>query len=568
MNIKIDTTGHSDQKEIDTAVATVKEKAREFARLPVRNKAALLRECIPLLVKTAPIWVAEGCKAKRITMDQAGEEWLAGPMVTVRSMRLLAESLDAIATHGKPSLGTGSRLRSDGRLAIDLFPITLIDRIDFLGFRGQVLMAQGIDREDARRRQAAFYERRDPEGAVSLVLGAGNVSSIPPMDAFAKMFNDGNVCVLKINPVNEWVGPILERVLDPMIQRGYLRIIYGSGDVGKYLCEHPHIDNIHITGSDHTHNLIVWGPEGPERDRRMAEDNPLLKKSITSELGNVSPVAIVPYAYSENELAFQAQNIVSTVVNNASFNCNAAKILITAKGWPQRNQFLDLIRQHLAAAPTRKAYYPGAHERYAKLTGARDNVETFGDGSGDKLPWTLVPDVDSCNDGEPLFQVEPFCAILSETQVGSNDPQEFLNAATSFMNDRLWGTLNAMLVIHPTLEKDPAVAKALDRAIVDLRYGTVAINHWPAVSFALTPMPWGGHPSATIKNIQSGLGWVHNTLMLAEVEKSVLRGPLVVRPKPIWFHDKHKGPIFGPKVVKMEARPSLLKVPGVILSAL
>ena len=48
------------------------------------------------------------------------------------------------------------------------------------------------------------------------------------MDALYKMFVEGMVCVLKMNPVNEYLGPYLERALEPLIARGYLRIVYGG----------------------------------------------------------------------------------------------------------------------------------------------------------------------------------------------------------------------------------------------------------------------------------------------------------------------------------------------------
>jgi acyl-CoA reductase-like NAD-dependent aldehyde dehydrogenase len=558
----------SEHKAIDRAVAELKDKAREFARLPVASKAKLLRECIPRLVDAAEAWAAAGARAKGLEGHAVGEEWTAGPWVTVRMMRLLSDSLDAVAAHGKPPLGTGTRVRADGRIEIQQMPISGIDKVAFGGFSGHALMQEGIDEAEARRRQAGFYDRKDPEGKVSLILGAGNVSSIPPMDVFTKMFIDGEVCVLKMNPVNEWVGPILERVLKPMIDRGYLRVVYGGGDIGAYLAEHEGVDTIHITGSDRTHDLIVWGPPGADRDRRMAENKPKNARPITSELGNVSPVAVVPYAYSEGELWFQAQNVVSMVANNGSFNCNAAKMVITAEGWPQREKFLGLIAKALGEVPTRKAYYPGAQDRYEKLVGSRDGVERFGEATKEKLAWALVRGVDSKKHEDPLFNVEPFCGILSETSLGSSDPAEFLKEATSFMNDVLWGTLNAALVIHPKLEADPTVAKALDKAIVDLRYGTVAINHWPGICYGFGSTAWGGHPSATLKNIQSGLGWVHNTFLLDGIEKSVVRGPLVAKPKPPWFYDFKKGDKLGPKTVSLDADPSWLKLPGLIINAL
>lgn len=383
------------------------------------------------------------------------------------------------------------------------------------------------------------------------------------MDAFTKMFIEGLVCIIKMNPVNEWVGPHLEYALAPLIDAGYLRIVYGGAEVGRALVESQLIADVHITGSDRTHDLIVWGPPGPERERRLREGAPLLQVPISSELGNVSPVAIVPFEYSDDELRFQARNVATMVANNASFNCNAAKMLITSARWPQRERFLNLLEKSLEGMPTRRAYYPGAFQRYEALVGTHPNVKILGSRTDTHLPWTLLLDVDAEREDQPLFTTEPFCSILSETCVGSSDPVEFLYRATEFMNERLWGTLNATLIIAPKLERDGTVRRVVDECIAALRYGTVAINHWPGLCYGAATLPWGGHPSATLSNIQSGLGWVHNTYMLEGIEKSVIRGPIKMWPTPPWFSDNRHTTALGPRLVAMEAKPSLWKVPGI-----
>jgi hypothetical protein len=294
----------------------------------------------------------------------------------------------------------------------------------------------------------------------------------------------------------------------------------------------------------------------------------VLKKSITSELGNVSPLAIVPGDFSEEELWFQARNVATMVTNNASFNCNAAKLLITARSWRQKGHFLELLGKALGAARPRKAYYPGAMDRYAELLRGHAAVQKFGDAKADELPWALVTELDAQSSSEPLFHTEPFCGILSQTDLVADDPVSFLSAATAFCNDRVWGTLNAAIIVHPNTEADPNVAQALDRAIVDLRYGTVAINQWPAVVYGSASPPWGAHPSATLADIQSGRGFVHNTFMLEGIEKCVLRGPLVVSPKPPWFYDNKAAHVVGEKLAEFEISPSPFKVPGVALAAL
>jgi acyl-CoA reductase-like NAD-dependent aldehyde dehydrogenase len=556
--------------DLDRAVQAVREKAVEFARLPISKKLELLRASMAGVERVAADWVRAGCQAKglSVTSHASGEEWLAGPTVTMRNMRLMAESLEAIRTQGKPPLGTGHRVRPDGRLEIDVFPASLQESALFAGFKAHCLMLPGVDVKAAREQQAAFFGLREPQGVVEVVLGAGNVSSIPACDVVWKMFAEGHVCVLKMNPVNEWVGPHLEQALKPLIDPGYLRVVYGGAAVGTHLVNHPQVDEVHITGSDKTHDAIVWGPAGPERERRKAAKDPLLKKRITSELGNVSPVAIVPGEYTDAELEFQAHNIASMVANNGSFNCNAGKVLLTGKGWKQRDAFLGKLRRVLGTIPVREAYYPGAFDRYESLLGGRTTVERFGTGTRTALAWAFVPGLDPDDKGELLYQVEPFCGVISETSIASADPVAFLAAATTFMNDRLWGTLNAAIVISPRDEAKGEVAAALDRAVVELRYGTVAINHWPALGYGLITPPWGGHPSATLENVQSGLGWVHNTFLLAGVDKSVVRGPITVWPKPAWFHDNAQAHEIGRRLVSFELEPSWLKIPGIAFAAL
>ena len=202
---------------------------------------------------------------------------------------------------------------------------------------------------------------------------------------------------------------------------------------GAYLSQPPRsIDDVHITGSDRTHDLIVWGPPGPDRVRRMETNDPLLKKHISSELGCVTPVVITPGAFNDSELDFLAQNVATMVVNNASCNCNAAKMLVTSKHWPQREGFLSRVREILAHVPSRKAYYPGARSsafsRVARR--ARPWREKLGSAENGALPWALVFGLDGNAKTEKLFTTEPFCPILSEATLDAREPAEFITAAT------------------------------------------------------------------------------------------------------------------------------------------
>jgi hypothetical protein len=255
------------------------------------------------------------------------------------------------------------------------------------------------------------------------------------------------------------------------------------------------------------------------------------------------------------------------LVHNASYNCNGAKMLVVPRNWDRVGRLLDALGRVFREIPTRVAYYPGARELYESLTQGRERVLRFGEATETRLPWTIVPGLDEHAGSEPMFQREPFCPILGVVEVGSADPGDFLDAATRFVNERLWGTLNAMLFVHPSTEADPTSRRHVEKAVSELRYGAVAINHWPAMIFGLGNPPWGAYPGASLENIQSGIGWVHNTLMLERIEKAVLRGPFGGFPKALWLPGHRTVHHMGPQLAKLEHSPSWLKLPSLLAQA-
>lgn len=300
----------------------------------------------------------------------------------------------------------------------------------------------------------------------------------------------------------------------------------------------------------------------------MAANDPGLKKSITSELGNVSPVIIMPGPYSDKQLRFMAEDIAGFFTMNSSFVCCAAKMLVVPKGWDKRAVFIDIMDDVLKSIPLRKAYYPGTAERFETFTAGRVNVRSIGGASEGKLPWTLIADLDSEKADDPLFSCESFCPVLGETAIGSSDPLTFLDRAVDFVNEKLWGTLSATLVVHPALLKDRAVEEGVERGIGGLRYGTVCVNAFPGMSFGFGSPPWGAYPGSTLDNIQSGRGWVHNTAMLEGVEKVVARFPFERFPKPAYFPSHRTLRTMMRRLTALEETGSWGKVPGVVAAAM
>lgn len=557
--------------ELDQILQKVKEGSKVFAKLPIAERIALVAEIRRRYGEVIDDAVRAGCEAKGLDFDaeESGEEWLAHGLAVMRGLRLIEQSLRDIEKYGAPKLPANAvRRLPDGRTAVRVFPASGIDSATFAGIVADVWMEEGITPENLHEHQASFYRSPDHEGKVVLVLGAGNVPSIPALDVTTKMFNEGKACILKMNPVNAYIGPFIEKAFAPAIEKGWFAVVYGGAEEGAHLVEHELVDEIHITGSDKTHDLLVWGPPGPERAERMARNEPLLKKEIGSELGNVSPVIVVPGPWRDSEIAYHGFNIAGMVTNNASFNCNAAKLLVQSSGWRGRDQLLKAVEDALTKARPRKAYYPGAHERFKAFTEGRKNLKLVGEAREDELPWALISDLDATDPNERCFTTEAWCAVLGETTLPEEDPIAFLEKAVEFVNERVWGTLCVTLLIHSETLADPLFKRALDAAIRKLRYGTVAINLWPASVFVIGTTPWGAHPSSTLTDIQSGKGWVHNSFMLEGIEKVVVTAPHKQFPKPLWFPGHRTAGTVARKVTELEKNPSWGQVVGIALKAL
>ncbi|KAM3115441.1 aldehyde dehydrogenase family protein [Phormidesmis sp. 146-33] len=496
--------------EADRAIDQLSDRKQVWITTDTSRRIEYLHRCIKSVIAVAEEWSNAACIAKGIdpTSQLAGEEWMAGAVATLLNIRQLITSLQAIGQPRSVKIHT----RSNDQIVAQVFPRSFVDRLLWLGFRGEIWIEPGKPAT-----QGLIYHNKPANGKVALVLGAGNISSIAPMDTLYKLFVADQVVLLKMNPVNDYMGAILEQALQPLIADGFVQIVYGGADLGRYLCQHSQIDTIHMTGSAQTHDAIVWG-----------NSQTPLQKPITSELGCVTPILVVPGDWSASDLAFQARHVASMVVHNASFNCAAAQVLVTSKSWPQREAFLTQLKQELAKIPARQAYYPGAEERYQAFLDRYPQAEIVGEKVAGSVPWTVISKVD-----EYALTTEAFCGIVAEVQLEEAEVKSFLIAAVEFANTKIWGNLSCMVLIDSVTQKH--CARELEHAIAHLQYGAIGINVWTGIIYFLSSLTWGAFPGNSLKNIQSGCGIVHNTDLFEHPQKSVLRAPFRIRPTPSWF---------------------------------
>ncbi len=552
--------------DLDRAVETLGNRKDAWARLSVAERIQLARECSRGTMEVAGSMVAAGCGAKGLDPESpaGGEEWFAGPVSILRNIQLLIETLASIQQTGYPRIAPGAvRRLSGGQIAVRVFPGGVFDRLMFPRTWSDVWMLPDVDQAGLRETMAVAYRRSEP-GRLALVLGAGNVASIGPMDVLYKLFVENHVVVLKMHPVNEYLGPLIERAFAPLVRAGYVRIVYGDAAEGQYLVHHPGVDEIHMTGSAAVHDRIVWGDDPDEQAQRRAQREPKVTTRVTSELGCVTPVIVVPGDWSPREIAYQAEHVATMVANNASCNCNAAKLLVTWRGWRHRRAFLDRIAGVLAALPRRKAFYPGAAQRYERFAAHPGWRQVSADGGVPSC--ATIYDVDPSEAGDIVFREEAWCPIIAETALGADDEAAFTAVAAAFCNERVAGTLSAVILADSA--SGARLGTYLDRAIAEMRYGTVAINHWAAASYVLAVAPWGAYPGHTLEDVGSGIGFVHNTLMFDRPQKTVLRGPFTMTPKPAWFSTHRRGHIAGRRMAAFEARRSVSRFASLATAAM
>ena len=554
--------GPTSTPDLDAAVRDVRANREAWAATTPAARVRLLDDVLRATAAVADRWteLAAAHEGLDPASPSAAEEGIVGPYLFLRGVRLHRDALADIARDGRPTLPGPVRTRRSGQVTVRVFPVDVWDRLTYIGTTADVWMDPSVTVQTVPDTMAAAYREPRPS-RVCLVLGAGNASSIGPLDILHKLFVENAVVVCKSHPVMEHLAEVHEAALLPLTRAGVLRIVHGGAAEGAYLCNHAGIDDLHVTGSDRTYEAIVYGT-GAEGARRKRDDDPVLHKPFSAELGNLTPIIVVPGRWSAADLDYHADNIATMLINNAGFNCTTSRVIVTPAAWPQRTALMDRVRRQLATAPPRLAYYPGAQERFAAFAGAHPEAELIGDAGDGHLPWMLIPDLSPDAVGDPCYRIEAFCSITAETAIEAPDLATYLERAVRFANETLWGSLNATLIADPRTARDGVSGPLVERAIEQLRYGTVSLNHWSAIGYGLGVTPWGAFPGHSRTDIQSGTGFVHNPLMFGNIQKAVVRSPFRAWPKPIWFASHRTAHRLVPHLVRFEADRSLRHLPA------
>jgi len=567
--------------------------AAAWAHVTLEQRARLMKALHATVSAVAEEWADTASTSKGVEPGHPlrGEEWLSGPYAVLVAVDAYRATLEKLAAGLSPLDGVKTDAAPGGRLRAHVFPLNAIDGLLLSGFTGEVWFEPGVTEDEARRSAGLAQLHPTTSGGIGLVLGAGNVTSIPVLDVLYELLAHNRVAILKINPTQDALLSVFQRALAPLIEPGFLRIVTGGGVVGAALTKNPRVAHVHITGAAATFDAIVWGPAtssgtggegsgtgkgsatGDASARRRRENRPLLKKPITAELGGVSPIIVVPGAWTKADLRFQAEHIATMRLQNSGHNCIAGQVVIVSADWPQREAFLGELRAAYDRAPDRPVWYPRSDEKLDAAASAHPSARW----NTSRTRVIVEADATSATDLETTEYFSPVLGVVSL----SGNGQEFLDAAVAHANEKLAGTLGANVLIDPATMD--ALGDGFERAMADLRYGTVAINAWTAFGFLTPTLTWGAFPGSTAADVQSGIGVVHNALLLDRVERSVVRGPFrpfprsvsaiartgtfSVLPKPPWFVTARTGATVSEGFTRFRMDGDWLRLAGTLVQA-
>jgi len=561
-------------EEYDAALDALNAAKDTWAKTSIADRISLLDQVKDNLMTVATAWAQTATRLKQIPERSplSGEEWTSGPYAVMLACNALISTLRQMES--KTFLKhLSKRQLTTGQLAVKVMPYSIWDHLLLSGVKAEVWMKKSVSVANLHDHTAIAYDipLAARKGKVALILGAGNIASIAPLDVFQKLFLENQVVILKAHPVNDYLTKFLEVALKPLIDLDALRIVKGDAAAGAYLTTHAIIEELHITGAVATHDAIVWGI-GAEGEKNRKENTPQNFKRFTSELGAVCPTIVVPGPWSAADLKFQAEQIATHKLHNSGFNCVACQVLIMPKGWDKAAILMANLNA-VVQNSNRGAYYPGTADR---LDAFKSKAKTYKSVARGEAPSLIINDV---NESDWFTKTEVFAPAMSTHEMDAPNAQTYLQSAIAYANDQLYGTLGANILIHPKTIKEIGKTK-FENIIADLHYGTIAINAWTGLAFLATACPWGAFPGHTPQDIQSGNGTVHNTFMLEDTERVVIQAPwapfprgilsgqFALLPRPPWFITNKKQDKLGRLLTQFQHRPSWSKLPRIFLNAL
>jgi hypothetical protein len=542
--------------DIDRNISKLRVNSAEFLNLDKTNLISMLEQTVDNIKTISYYWASLSSEKKgHLTKSKEGEEWIGGPFSCIYALQYFIDYL-------QNDDGLDVTKFDESTKSYKVFPTKNIEKLLFPFLEGEIRFGKNLNFNQINEYRGFANRFNNNKPKITLILGAGNVSSIPVLDALFHMIAHKSVIYIKLNPVNDYLLPIFTQVFEPFISRGFMIITEGDMEASKYLTEHEGFQQIHLTGSNYTYENIVYGRTLSDKERSLKTLPKINKKPITTELGNVTPIIVHPGNWSRAEIRHQAKKIVTAKLNNSGFNCIAAQVIILPKNWKHTDKLKRDIKYYLKKVGDTTSYYPGASENL------NDLVQTENYDQINNLSCSTPFLVSDLNLEKEYANKEVWSTALYFQELPYSTYENFCSKAVDYVNNHLWGNLGVTVLIKN--HKKKTNQGILNTYIEELKYGTVAINEWSALGFVIPTLPWGGYPGNKDNDIQSGQGYVHNALLFESPQKGIVYSRFRLSPliDPPWFVTNKKAHRIFRHLTYYQATKSKINLIKLIFSTL
>jgi hypothetical protein len=542
--------------DIDRNISKLRVNSAEFLNLDKTNLISMLEQTVDNIKTISYYWASLSSEKKgHLTKSKEGEEWIGGPFSCIYALQYFIDYL-------QNDDGLDVTKFDESTKSYKVFPTKNIEKLLFPFLEGEIRFGKNLNFNQINEYRGFANRFNNNKPKITLILGAGNVSSIPVLDALFHMIAHKSVIYIKLNPVNDYLLPIFTQVFEPFISRGFMIITEGDMEASKYLTEHEGFQQTHLTGSNYTYENIVYGRTLSDKERSLKTLPKINKKPITTELGNVTPIIVHPGNWSRAEIRHQAKKIVTAKLNNSGFNCIAAQVIVLPKNWKHTDKLKRDIKYYLKKVGDTTSYYPGASENL------NDLVQTENYDQINNLSCSTPFLVSDLNLEKEYANKEVWSTALYFQELPYSTYENFCSNAVDYVNNHLWGNLGVTVLIKN--HKKKTNQGILNTYIEELKYGTVAINEWSALGFVIPTLPWGGYPGNKDNDIQSGQGYVHNALLFESPQKGIVYSRFRLSPliDPPWFVTNRKAHRIFKHLTYYQATKSKINLIKLIFSTL
>lgn len=469
-------------------------QAQQWADTTALEKLTLLKKVIENIKIYGHELAESDTQMKNALLEEhlfSEQESLAATVMPVATTVSACIDLYTALVKGKMLQPIAIKKVTEDLYDIHVFPqnhkdkIIYADRKDFLRVKGEPKQINPLTK---------------PAGIIA-ILGAGNYSSA--LEVINALFLENCAVVHKPHALNQATDKIWEKIMQPLVEKKALA--FCEAEDGQALTQDKRISKIYFTGGAKTAQIIMQNTE----------------TEVISECGGNNPCLIVPgdKPWTTKEIQHQAIQIATMAKLNGGAVCGRPQTIVTSKHWPQRQAFLQALKQAITEkTPAAGSYYPNSDKVMQTFQTQHPKAEVLKPEQG-KYKHSHFLMITAVHEEDYAIHNEAFCQAINEIALDTaSNAKDFLPTAVSFCNEKLLGTLASTILIDKTTQKNHQ--QALEQAITDLKYGAITINTMPPFVFLNPYLTWGGNEEG--ETLVSGRGHFGNLLCFEKVEKSIM----------------------------------------------